>query len=289
MGERLTLLLNRNSRRASEAGDQVRDLLAAAGFDVEVLAPDAAEAVSGALLERGAHAGRIVIAGGDGTLNHAAPALQALEVPVGLVPLGTANDLARTLGIPEELQAAVAVAAGSRLRAVDLGSVNGRPYFNVASIGLGTDVTRALTARTKGLSGKLGYLVALTRASGRIHPFRVRVRVDGHSRRFRAIHLAVGNGRYYGGGASVAADAAVDDGRLDLYALEPQSVARLLTRAPLLFLGRHRWLERVITLAGTDIEVWTRHPRAVSADGEILEQTPARFRVHPGALRIYVP
>jgi YegS/Rv2252/BmrU family lipid kinase len=290
MSERALLLVNPKSRRGGALAEALPGLLAGHGLQVEVVAPESGEAVAGALRAQAPGAARVVVAGGDGTLNHAAPALRALGLPVGLVPLGTANDLARNLGIPADVQAAAAVAAGHRLRAVDLGTVNGRPYFNVASIGLGSHVTRALDARTKGLTGKLGYLVALTRATRRIHPFRVMLRVDGGPpRTFRAIHLAVGNGRFYGGGASVAADARIDDGRLDLYALEPRRLVGLLLRAPLVFLGRHRALGGVVAVRGTDIEVRTRRPRAVSADGELLEHTPAHFAVEPGALRFYVP
>jgi YegS/Rv2252/BmrU family lipid kinase len=232
---------------------------------------------------------RVVIGGGDGTLNAAAPGLVGTGLPLGVIPLGTANDLARTLGLPPDPAEAAQVIAAGRVRRIDLGEVNGHPFFNVASIGFGVDLTRALTRDSKRRWGALGYAVAGLRALGRLRPFSAEIIEDGATHHSRTVHVAVGNGRHYGGGMTISEDARIDDGRLDLYSLEVQSLWRLLLLAPALRSGRHHAWAEIRTLSGDEIELRTRRPRSVNTDGEITTRTPARFRVLRGALDAYVP
>jgi diacylglycerol kinase (ATP) len=233
---------------------------------------------------------RILVSGGDGTINRVLPHLCELGVPLGILPMGTANDLARTLAIPDDPEAAVAIALRGTVVRIDLGRVNGELFANVASIGLGPKVTEKLSADLKKHLGVLGYPRAVLSAYAESKPFRCRISVDGgRERRLRSLHLAVGNGRFYGGGATVFEDAAIDDQRLDLYSLSPMPLWRLMWLAPWVKLGRHRQVEDVFTEHGTTIRISTSRELSVSADGEILTQTPAHFEVLPGALAVVVP
>jgi YegS/Rv2252/BmrU family lipid kinase len=232
---------------------------------------------------------RAVLGGGDGTLNAAIPGLLATGLPLGVIPLGTANDLARTLNIPLDPVAAAQVIAAGRRRRIDLGEVNGHPFFNVASIGFGVDLTRALTRDAKRRFGSLGYAVAALRVLRRLRPFTAEIAHDGIRHVTRTVHVAVGNGRHYGGGMTVTEDARIDDGRLDLYSLEVASFWRLLLLLPALRSGRHHAWAEIRALAGQEIEIRTRRRRSVNTDGEITTRTPARFRVLPGALEVFVP
>ena len=107
--------------------------------------------------------------------------------------------------------------------------------------------------------------------------------------RSRTVHLAVGNGRHYGGGMTVSEVAAIDDGRLDVYSLEVTSVWKLLMLLPALRSGRTRDWTEIRTLAGQEIRVATHRKRSVNADGEIITRTPATFRILHDAVSVYVP
>ncbi len=283
------LIVNPHSRRGVDAAGVVADALERAG--VPVLRRDCAEAgkLSGLIRELAGQVDRVVIGGGDGTLNAAASGLVGTGLPLGIIPLGTANDLARTLGIPSDPEQAAQVIAAGRLHRVDLGEVNGHPFFNVASIGFGVDLTRALTRDSKRRWGAFGYLVAALRAIERLKPFSVEIVENDTVHRSRTVHIAVGNGRHYGGGMTISEHARIDDGRLDLYSLEVESFWRLLLLAPALRTGRHHAWAEIRTLSGHEFELRTRRPRSVNTDGEITTRTPARFRVLRGALDLYVP
>ncbi len=284
---RALLLANPKSRSGGDP-DTVAGLLREAGLDP--LCP-ALEGRNTAELIR-AHApavDRVVLAGGDGTMNAAAPALLETGLPFAIIPLGTGNDLARTLGIPEDPSVAARVAAEGRPRAIDVGLANDVPFFNVASVGFGVDLTRALTGDAKRRWGKLGYAVAGLRVLARLRPFTATIRCGDEVVRSRTVHVAVGNGRHYGGGMTVGERTEIDDGKLDVFSLEVGGVWGLLRLLPALRRGDHgRWQE-VLTVEGQEIEIRTRRRRAVNTDGEITTRTPVLFRVLHGAVRVFVP
>ena len=218
----------------------------------------------------------MILAGGDGTMNAAADALVECRLPLGILPTGTGNDLARTLGIPTDLAAAAAVIGAGRRHAIDLGRVNGKHFFNAASIGLSAEVTRHHTAERKRRYWLFAYVLSLRDAWRTTRPFRARLRCDGRLHRLRAIQVTVGNGRHYGGGMTVSEDAAIDDGWLDVYCLQPGSFWRLLALFPALRLGRLRPERACHVMRGRTIEVDTRRPLPVNTDGELTTQHPGR-------------
>ncbi len=231
----------------------------------------------------------VILGGGDGTMNSAAPALIETGLPLGILPLGTANDLARTLGIPFDLDGAAQVIVDGHVRHIDLGEVNGRPFFNVASIGLSVEVTCELTRETKRRWGRLGYAIATCRALWRMRPFSAEIRREGQVDRVRAIQIAVGNGRHYGGGMTVQEDAEIDDGRLNLYSIEFEQLWRLALIYPAFRAGRHGLWREVRTATCEQVEIRTRRPRPVNTDGELTTRTPARFRVLRHAVAVLAP
>jgi YegS/Rv2252/BmrU family lipid kinase len=219
-----------------------------------------------------AHAGQIglvVLAGGDGTLNHAASDLQETGLPFGVLPMGTANDFARTIGIPRDLTRAAQIIIDGHLRPVDLGEVNGHFFFNVASIGFSASLAPQLTAEAKKRWGTLGYGLAALNLLRQSRPFTVEIDHDGTVETVRTVQVAVGNGRFYGGGMAVEQSAAPDDGRLDIYSLEIDHWWELLALAPWLHRGTQKRWRKVRDFSATNLVIRARRPHDINADGEI--------------------
>ena len=287
MRTRPLLLANPRSRSGGDP-DTVADLLREAGLD-PICPPLDGRGTAELIRAHAAEVDRVVLAGGDGTMNAAAPALLETGLPFAIIPLGTGNDLARTLGIPEDAAEAARVAAEGDVRAIDVGLANDVPFFNVASVGFGVELTRALTRDAKRRWGTLGYAAAGLRVLSRFRPFSAAIRCGDEVVRSRTVHVAVGNGRHFGGGMTVSDRSRIDDGTLDVFSLEVGSVWGLLRLLPALRRGDHgRWQE-VRTAEGREIEIHTRRHRSVNTDGEITTRTPVLFRVLRGAVRVYVP
>ena len=286
----MLLIVNVHSRRGAEAAETVPGVLEGAGVRTLVRDSERASDLPGLIHAASGEVQGVIIGGGDGTLNAALPGLLETNLPLGIIPLGTANDLARTLGISTDITAAARIIAEGQLRRVDIGEVNGHPFFNVASIGFGVDLTRALTRNSKRRFGNLGYAIAALRALSRLRPFRAEITHGSTVHVSRTVHVAIGNGRHYGGGMTVAENARIDDGRLRIYSLEADSLWRLLRLLPALRSGRHDVWEEIRTLHAEEVEIRTpRRPRSVNADGEIVTRTPAHFRVRSAAISIFVP
>jgi YegS/Rv2252/BmrU family lipid kinase len=288
-GKRALLIVNARSRRGRNAQAAVTAALEDAGLRVLYETCSNAASLSPLISRMAGQVDLVVIGGGDGTLNAAAPALRGSGLPLGIVPLGTANDLARTLGIPSDPVAAARIVVAGKTARIDLGEVNGQPFFNVASIGFGADLAHALTRDSKRRWGSLGYAVAALRILRRMRPFTAEIVHGGVAQVSRTVHIAIGNGRHYGGGMTVEATARIDDGRLHIFSLEVASMWRLLRMLPALRSGRHQPWAEIRTLAGEEVEVKTRRARSVNTDGEITTRTPARFRVLPGVVTVFVP
>jgi diacylglycerol kinase (ATP) len=289
MARRVLLIVNRKSRTGAEQLEAAEACLRAQGLEVIALGVDAPREIPKAIQARASEIHLVALGGGDGTLNVACEAILDARLPFAILPLGTANDLARTLGIPSKLEDACAVAAKGLKYRIDLGRANGKYFFNVASIGLSVTVARSIDSATKRRWGPAGYALTVIRTLGKQRPFRARIRCDGRVLVVHAIQVAVGNGRHYGGGMTVAADAAIDDNLLHLYSISPLSLLRLLLLAPALRTGWQGRFEGVHRLCGTRIDIDTRRPFPVSTDGEVTTQTPVQFEVVPAAIEVMVP
>jgi diacylglycerol kinase (ATP) len=286
---RALLIVNRRAREGRTELDEGLTLLRRKGLSLkEVYLEDGLEMMQ--IIEGFSDPlDLVIIGGGDGTLNSAAAAIVKRAVPLGIIPLGTANDLARTLGIPAHPLEACRIIAEGRRHAIDLGRVNDHFFFNVASIGLSTRVSQNLTPELKRRWGSLGYSFGALRALRASRPFRAEIDCDGQSLIHRSIQISIGNGRHYGGGLTVAENAAIDDGLLHLYSLEPQNLWHLARIAPALRKGEIAGRERILLLSGRTIEVRTPSSLPIDTDGELTACTPARFEVLSGALTVLVP
>jgi YegS/Rv2252/BmrU family lipid kinase len=231
----------------------------------------------------------VIVGGGDGTLNAAVDTLVETNLPLGILPLGTANDLARTLKIPNSLSEATKVIANGKVQRIDLGEVNGKCFFNVASLGMSVKITQRLTKEVKRRWGIFAYAFTAVKVIWESRPFSAEIRLPDQSIKVKTVQIAIGNGRYYGGGMAVAPDAMIDDQRLDLYSLEIRHWWEIIPLLPRMRQGRHINARNVRALQAQEIEIYTRKPRPINTDGEITTYTPAYFRVIPKAVAVFVP
>lgn len=298
MSQRAALVVNVASRTGAAAADRARDLLIAAGVDLGWTRAVAPADVRRTVKEAALHGHRtIVVGGGDGTVGCAARVLSDLPATVrpalAVLPLGTANDFARTLDIPRTLEGACATVADGKVVDVDLGHANEAAFLNAASIGLSVGVAAALRPAMKRHLGPAAYPLATLGAYRRHVPFSATLSFPGGD--FEPLELddllqlTVGNGRHYGGGNVVAPDAGIDDGMLDVHAIrrghlgDHLSVARLLRSGSLV---RHRNVQHLTTrsmLVTTDEEL------PVNLDGELVTSTPVLFEVERDVIDVVVP
>lgn len=235
----------------------------------------------------------VVVGGGDGTVSFAAGRLAGTGIVLGVLPLGTANDLARTLEIPPGLDAACAALADGKVVDIDLGRVNGEPFLNVASVGLSVGVTESLSPRLKRSLGPLAYPVAAVRAYARHQPFRARLEFPngdhGTLELDDMLQVAIGNGRHYGGGNAVSPSAGIDDHTLDVYAIPGAPLREHVRIARLLKDGSFVERDGVHHLTTQRVRLVTEPPLPVNLDGEIATVTPADFTVERNAVHVVVP
>lgn len=230
----------------------------------------------------------IIAAGGDGTLVRLIGRAIALAAPIGIVPLGTFNDLARTLGIPLDVAEACGVIAEGHTRTIDVARVNGVFYVNEASIGISSRLARLQTPDEKRRLGLLTFAASALRAFGHSRPIRAEIAFDGTTERFKTVQLTVANSNHFGGFFTVGG-AAIDDGWLDLYAIEINNFAQAFSAARALFAGRRRSVPGLRSYRAAAFRVFTRHQHRITADGEPAGTTPAVFEIVPGGLRVFVP
>lgn len=231
----------------------------------------------------------VAVAGGDGTVNPLIGCLVERQVPLLVLPAGTANDFARSLGLPREPEALACLLREGHVAAADVGYANGKPFLNAASIGMTNAISRLQTKERKRKWGVLSYALSALQAALEPRSFVARFRGGSKRRDLRCIQLLIGNGRFYGGGMTVHADATLTDGTLHLYAVVPRSVFGLAALLPFLRFGRADLAPEVLCDEGQEISIATRPRRHVFADGEELTETPVRFEVRPNALRVILP
>ncbi len=289
MSSRALLLVNRHARQGQKSLSEAINYLKTLGFSVIEESIEDPKHLSEVIVRYQQQVDLVIIGGGDGTLNAAVDALVDTQLPLGILPLGTANDLARTLGIPNSLTEACKIIAYGDLRRIDLGWVNGKHFFNVASLGLSVKITQRLTKEVKRRWGIFAYAATALQVIWEARPFSAEIVLNGKSLRVKTVQIAVGNGRYYGGGMAVVHDATIDDQRLDLYSLEIKHWWQIILLLPAMRQGRHIHWRGVRAIQGQEIEVYTRKPRPINTDGEITTYTPAHFRVIPKAVAVLVP
>lgn len=285
---RVLVVVNPKASRAGDALASLPDWFNARA-DAQIVVTESREALNQAIADHGPDSDRIIIGGGDGTISQALPNLLKVGKELAVLPLGTANDFANTIGVPADPMEAAESALNGRPHKIDVGLVNGQPFLNVASIGVAAGVVHAQTTERKHRWRMLAYPISFVHAAREAKPFVVTINVDGNPAWTGPVYqVSVGNGRFHGGGLTVADHATIDDGKLDLYAISPGSFWQMVACVTHLKFGfsAPSLLQRS---CATRVTLTTSKPRAINADGEIKTETPAEFAVSRQALTAIVP
>jgi diacylglycerol kinase (ATP) len=234
----------------------------------------------------------LILGGGDGTVSSVVDFLADRGTLLGLLPLGTANDFARTLDIPEDIEEACKLIANGKVVDIDLGLAGDNFYVNVASVGLSVEATRALSPWLKKSTGPLAYPVAAIRAFLKHEPFSARLTFpEGDYQPVeydRLLQVAVGNGRFYGGGMIVAAESGIDDKTLDIYAIDLGRRRDLIGAVRYLKSGDFIKTDGVHNFRTPRVRLETDPDLPVNIDGEVVTRTPQDFSVAQNALNVLV-
>lgn len=285
---RVLLLLNPKARRGEEYADQVTRALDVAGCRVIREPPGRDDGGTAMMRRHKDDVDCVVVGGGDGTLIAAMPGLIETKLPLGILPLGTFNDLAKTLGVPADPVAAVRLILEGHCRPVDVGRVGNKYFLNEASIGISTRIARRQTPEAKKRFGFLAIVGTTLTTLRYSRPFGVRIRYNGTEERFRTPQLTVANSHHFGGFITNKR-AAIDDGMLDLYSLEVKRWSDILPLLGEIARGDVSRARAVRDRRSTKFDVHTTVPHHIFTDGEPAGMTPATFEVLPQALRVYVP
>jgi diacylglycerol kinase (ATP) len=237
---------------------------------------------------------RLYVAGGDGTLNEVINGVAGVDgalarITFGLIPLGTGNDFARALGLPEGVDGALDVLLDGRTVEVDVGVMNDRYFINVSAGGFIAEVSDSVDPQLKSFAGKLAYLIGGAQVLMDYEPVGLRVRTpDWPETVVRGMTMqmfAVCNSRLVGGGRLIAPHAIIDDGMLDVCLVETMSTVEFLGLLARVSGGDHIDDPRVIYFRTRELDFQFDHPIKVNTDGEVLETDSCRYRVLPRGAR----
>jgi YegS/Rv2252/BmrU family lipid kinase len=215
-------------------------------------------------------------------------ALADTDGTLAIIPGGRGNDLARVLGIPTDVTAAVDLLVDGAPRQIDVGEVNGSRFLGIASCGFDSDANR-IANEAKLIKGNLVYAYAAIRALIAWKPARFELRLDGTPREFTGFSVAAANSKAYGGGMFVAPDAELGDGLFDVITVADVGKLRALRGMPKVFKGTHVDDDYVRVERAAELSVDADRPFAVYADGDHLADLPATLRLLPSALRVIAP
>ncbi len=228
----------------------------------------------------------LLVLGGDGTLSEVASGLLHAPLPLGIVPAGRGNDFARCLGLPRDPISCWRAIADGDLQSVDMATVNGRPYINIAGAGLDAETANRANRFPKALGGLIPYVTSLIATLVTYSNFELRASGDGLEWSGRASLVAVGNGSHYGGGLHILPGAHPADGLLDVCVAGDLGRVEIVSMLPRVVKGTHvdhpafhRWrVPRLVLESEREL--------AVQADGEVVQTLPATFEIIPAAIQL---
>lgn len=242
------------------------------------------------LAKEAAQTHQIVVAyGGDGTVGDVVRGIHGTDATLGILPVGTGNDVARNLGIPLDLKEACATVLSGMVRRIDLGTINGKPFINNAGTGFDAHVMIAMNNSIRFTKGQPAFVLATLKTLPGFKPFTLTIEADGNPPETeKAMMVSVLNGTMYGGGMLAAPQAEVDDGFLDVLVVRAQAKLSLLSLMPKVIAGKHEGHSAVRLFKVRSAKITTTPAQPLNIDGDVAGLTPAQIEVLPRALKVLV-
>jgi YegS/Rv2252/BmrU family lipid kinase len=284
------LIVNAMSRRGADVFDQARDKLVAAGVElIEAHAITKPEKMDPAVKAAIKQAPMVIVGGGDGSLSSNVDHFVGTDTVFAVLPLGTANSFAKTLGIGDNLDAAVDTIANGQRKRIDLGVIDGDYFANAAALGLSPLIADTVPHNLKRYLGMVGYMLWAIRVAFRFRPFKLRVTLDdGTVVKSWATEARIANGTHHGG-VELVEDQELDSGEIVIQAVTGKSLWGLAwSWFAILFKLRHR-KQTVTEWWGQKLYLEARPAQKISIDGEIAAKTPVTVEVADACIEVAAP
>lgn len=230
----------------------------------------------------------MILGGGDGTMSGLVDHLVGTATVLGVLPFGTANSFARTLGLPLEVEGACKVIATGTPRRIDLGMIDKDYFANAASIGIAPQIAETIPHNLKKVLGRLGYLSWAAIQYVKFKPFWLIVDAGQGPQRLKVVEVRIANGRYHGG-VELMEEAEIDGGDIVVEAVRGHFKRRLVVSwvAGILRLKARR--DDIVVFRGQSIRISTEPPMPISIDGEVLAHTPVTAHIAPAIIEVMTP
>lgn len=284
------LIVNTKSRRGQAAFREACRLLKGAGVELTIAKAVRNPAKMPEEVRKAVVAGvpMVIVGGGDGSISSTVDHVVGTKTIFAILPLGTANSFARTLGIPLDLEGAVEVIRSGRLKRIDLGMIDSDYFANCAAIGISPQIAETVPHKLKRYLGRAGYLGWAALQYARFKPFTLIVDDGREVKRLTALEVRISNGRFQGGTELVDA-ARVDSGEIVVQAVTGHFKRRLLKNwgASVMRLdARH---DDTVDFKNKSLKIATEPPLPISIDGEVLAKTPVTAHIAAGVIEVMVP
>jgi YegS/Rv2252/BmrU family lipid kinase len=284
------VVVNVHSRRGEQAFEECCGKLEIAGVEVikrhPVDDPDQMRPIIRDAIASGAP--MIIVGGGDGSLSTTIDDFLGSDTVFAVLPLGTANSFARTLGLPLDLDGAIDVIATGRKKRIDVGAIDGDYFANAAAMGMSPLIAETVPHKLKKYLGMVGYLLWAIVVAIRFRPFRLYVRYDGKLEKLWATEVRIANGSHHGG-VELVESAELDSGEIVIQAVTGRSILGLAWSwfATLFKLSSRE--QTVTEFHGREFRIETRPRQRISVDGELSAKTPVNVTVARGAVWVAAP
>jgi len=229
----------------------------------------------------------IIAVGGDGTVLEAFNGMLFSKARLGIIPAGTGNDFARTLMIPRKTEEAIELIVNGHTKVIDVGKVNDSYFLNVVGVGIDGEIVKSTEKIKTKIAGPAAYVMGTFKTLVSYKCKDVKISIDDETIMRNLFLVAIGNGKFYGGGMKITPGAEIDDGKLEICIVNKLSKLRFTKLFSSVFSGNHKKYKEVEIFEGKKIIIDSNEKLPINADGNIIGLTPCCIEIIPKALEVY--